>query len=369
MQQNTIYLHDIATVVPEHFYTQQFAIDFQKQLICNTEKEKRFLTKVYEGSAIQKRHTVIGDYGKSPEQFTFYPPSPDLKPEPSTKQRNDLYIRESCRLSQQAVEQLLNQFSPGIKDAITHLITVSCTGFSAPGFDIHLQKSLGLRPDLNRYHVGFMGCYAAFPAMKMARTICLAEPDARVLIVNVELCSLHYQQKFVPEIVVANALFADGITACLVSAHAGDSDGAKIILHDFYNRFLENSEDDMAWKIGEHGFDMQLSYYVPQKINDNITVVLDALFENAGISRDTIDIWAIHPGGKAILQKLETTLGLTKDDFAVSYEVLHDYGNMSSSTIFFVLEKILRAPDKKGNVFTAAFGPGLTLEAGYLEKV
>jgi predicted naringenin-chalcone synthase len=184
-----VYIHAIATCVPEHSYTQEFTLDFLLTLQGTTERKRDFLTKIYQGSAIHKRHTVIDDYGKDPADYTFYPQSPDLKPEPSTAVRNDLYIKEADRLSLQAVQALLDKL-PGLdKGAITHLITVSCTGFSAPGFDVHLVKKLGLAPSVNRLHIGFMGCYAAFPALRTARDICLADPGAGVIIVNLELCS------------------------------------------------------------------------------------------------------------------------------------------------------------------------------------
>jgi predicted naringenin-chalcone synthase len=363
-----VYLHEIATVVPEHSYTQKFAVDFQLDLICKTDKQRKFLQKIYEGSAIYKRHTVIGDYGKDPKDFTFYPKNRSLKPEPSTKKRNDLYIKESNRLSLQATNKLFELLPAHIRNSISHLITVSCTGFSAPGFDLHLIKELRLDPSIERYHLGFMGCYAAFPAMKMAQNICMTNPAARVLIVNVELCSLHYQQTFKPEIVVSNAIFSDGITACLVSSDKNDSDGKRILLHSFFSKYLQGSEDHMAWKIGDYGFDMTLSYYVPDWINRNINPIMSDLFDKVQIEKDDVEIWAIHPGGKAILKKLEESLGLDRDDFSYSYDVLWEYGNMSSSTIFFVLEKILRS-NKKGNIISAAFGPGLTVEVGFMEII
>lgn len=360
------YLHEIAAVVPEYSYTQEFAVDYQLDLICKTDKQREFLKKIYEGSAIYKRHSVIADYGKDPKEFTFYPKNRSLKPEPSTKNRNDLYIKESNRLSVLATRKLLELLPERIRDSISHLITVSCTGFSAPGFDLHIIKQLRLDPSIDRFHLGFMGCYAAFPAMKMAQNICTANPTARVLIVNVELCSLHYQLTFKPEIVVSNAIFADGVTACLVSSDKDDSDGKRIVLHSFLSRYLQGSEDHMAWKIGEHGFDMTLSYYVPGLINRNISQIMNNLFDKVKLRKEDIDIWAIHPGGKAILEKLQESLGLNKDDLSHSYDVLWEYGNMSSSTIFFVLEKILRS-NEKGKIISAAFGPGLTIEAGYME--
>jgi len=310
---------------------------------------------------------VINDYGKNPSEYTFYPKNEKMLPEPSTMQRNDLYIKESNRLSLVAVQNLLKKVSPEVKNKITHIITVSCTGFSAPGFDFHIVKELKLNPSIDRFHIGFMGCYAAFPALKLAKSICDSDSDARVLVVNVELCSLHFQQKFEPDIIVANAIFSDGVSACLVSSNEEDSEGAKFILNSFHSHLIPDSEEDMAWKIGMYGFDMKLSYYVPKLIDANILQIMESLLQKARIKKDDIDVWAIHPGGKAILEKLASTLGLTKEDLSISYEVLWEYGNMSSSTIFFVLEKILERKKAK-IIFTAAFGPGLTVETGVMEK-
>ncbi len=368
VNKKTVYLHDIAPIVPEHFYTQEFGLEFLLKLMGDTEKKRNFLTRIYKGSNIYKRHTVINDYGKDPSEYTFYPKNKNMQPEPSTMERNDLYIKESNRLSLKAVKKLIKQIENHIEKKITHIITVSCTGFSAPGFDFNIVKKLKLSPTIDRFHIGFMGCYAAFPAMKLAKDICLANNNARVLIVNVELCSLHFQQKFEPDIVVANAIFADGISAALVSANEKDSKGSKLILHSFFSKYIPDSEDDMAWKIGLYGFDMKLSYYVPKLIDANILPIMNELFKKNNITKSKIDIWAIHPGGKAILEKLEKTLNLKKEDFKHSYDVLREYGNMSSSTIMFILKRILN-DDKKGKIFSVAFGPGLTVETGLLEKI
>jgi predicted naringenin-chalcone synthase len=285
----------------------------------------------------------------------------------SSKNRNELYIKESRRLSLEAVAALLQKLQEGLQEKITHLITVSCTGVSSPGFDFHIVKECQLAPDVERFHIGFMGCCAAFPAMKLARTICLAEKDARVLLVTVELCSLHLQRKYELDTMVASAIFADGVAAALVSAHPDDSDGARLRLHAFHSEVLPDSETDMTWKIGDSGFEMRLSSYVPNLLEKNIQPVMARLFRKAGVAQREIRLWAIHPGGRLILDKLEKTLNLSKEDLQPSYDVLREYGNMSSSTILFVLDRILDTP-QKGKVFAAAFGPGLTVETSCVEK-
>ena len=370
MGSRTVYLHKIVTAVPEKFYTQEFALDFLLKLTeGESEKKRNLLKKLYKGTQIRKRHTVIDDYDKDPSEYTFYPKNPTLKPEPTTAQRNDLYIEEAKRLTLKAARQLFEETPEFDKGKITHVITVSCTGFVAPGLDFFLVRDLGLNPTIHRTNIGFMGCQGAFPAMKLARDFCLADPEARVLVVNVELCSVHIQQREELDIVVSNAIFADGISAALISAHKDDVNGSKYTLEKFATSFASNTENDMAWRIGDHGFLMKLSVYVPDIVKENIKPLMDGLFESSGIKQDEIDIWAIHPGGKAILEKAEEALGLTKEDLDSSYRIMQEYGNMSSTTIMFVLADILNDPKKKGKVFSAAFGPGITVEVGLMEKL
>jgi predicted naringenin-chalcone synthase len=208
-----------------------------------------------------------------------------------------------------------------------------------------------------------MGCFAAFPALKLAQSLVRSTPAAQVLIVDVELCTLHFQKAFEPDVVVANALFADGASAALLSAQPG-----KLKLHDFRSHIIPGSENDMAWIIGETGFDMKLSSYVPRLIEGNIQAVLDRLFVDSGWSRSELELFAVHPGGRAILEKTANVLGLTQGELDVSYDILRRYGNMSSVTVFFVLRELLDR-GKKGKLFSCAFGPGLTVESAFLEML
>lgn len=362
-----VFVHAIATRVPETHYTQQFALDFLLGLQGTTARKRTFLEKVYANTGIEKRHSVIGDYGKPVDEYTFFPNSPDLKPEPETWYRNDRFVEEADRLATRTAEDLLARLPEFEKRRITHLVTFSCTGFSVPGFDIHLVKTLGLNRDVHRFHIGFMGCYAAFPVMKLARDICLAHEDATVLVLGVELCSLHFQQQFSPETVVANAIFADGAAAALISATPSVGDGPTLRLDRFATYLVDDSEKEMAWRIGKHGFDMRLSLYVPAIIETNIPQVVSRLLDGSGVALSDIDLYAVHPGGRAILDKVNEALSLPDGALDISYDVLREYGNMSSVTIFFVLEAMLAAPEA-GRIFAAAFGPGLTVESGVLTK-
>jgi predicted naringenin-chalcone synthase len=212
----------------------------------------------------------------------------------------------------------------------------------------------------------------------MARDICKARPGAHVLIVAVELCSLHFQQKTDLDFLIANSLFADGAAAVLVGPalsaeqarnDAGDRGrGAQLILDGFMSRIIPGTEKDMAWKIGENAFDMRLSAYVPRLIEQNIRSIINELLLTTDTAFADIDIWAIHPGGRAILDRTAAVLSISESALFHSYEVLRQYGNMSSATIFFVLQRILENR-KSGTVFATAFGPGLTVESGLFRKL
>lgn len=362
------YLHHIATAVPEHSYDQDFALTTILKLIGDTDAKRNFLTRVYQGSGIRTRHSVIGDYKKKPSEHTFYPPNENLKPEPDTKSRNDLFIPESERLTALACDHLFMDLPRLKPSVITHLVTVSCTGFGAPGFDFHLIKHLGLRSSTERYHIGFMGCFGAFPALRLANHIIASDPEAKVLVVNCEICSVHFQLGFDPEIQVANAIFADGASAALLSGTPEDSSTSPWRLHQFSSSVIPESVSEMSWKIGAHGFDMRLSSYVPRLIESNIRPVIQSLLSRSNWSLEEIKHWAIHPGGRAILDKVCAVLDIKPEALKPSYETLRDFGNMSSATVMFVLAQILQS-GQTGKLFASAFGPGLTVESATMEKL
>jgi len=369
-----VYITDIVTAVPPRSYTQEEARRFITGLPRYTDAQKRFLNRIYESTAIDKRHTVVEDYHRRPEEYEFYPPNRELEPEPGLEKRNDLFITHAADLSVRAVRDLLERRRSDLDPlSITHLITVSCTGFSAPGFDFEIMRRIPLSPTVHRFHLGFMGCFAAFPALKLGHSICTADPDARVLIVNAELCSLHLQLKAETDMMVANALFADGVSATLLTGTAGlpeerPEGGRGLRILDYAGRVIDGSESDMAWRIGPIAFDMRLSAYVPKFIQRNIAGVVDDLLAGSDRTRADVDTWAIHPGGRAILDRAADALDLDTEAFADSYAVLREYGNMSSATIFFVLQRILERGDG-GEIFAAAFGPGLTVESALLQAV
>jgi predicted naringenin-chalcone synthase len=364
-QSNRAFLHDVELAVPEHRYSQSEALEIMDRLHPFEGAAARKRRRIYENSGIEFRHSVFSEFKESVPEHALFRSSDGTVVEPSTADRNDLYVKEARRLSRSAVERLLERHEQ-LAGSITHLITVSCTGFSAPGFDFYLVKDLGLPADVDRFHLGFMGCFAAFPALKLAKSICAADPEATCLIVNVELCSLHLQFKEDTDIVVANALFSDGVSAAVVSSRPLPGTNRRLRLDAFRSHTIPESEDDMAWTIGNTGFDMRLSAYVPRFIERDIGSILNGLLAHEGHSQSDIDIWAVHPGGRAILERVATALAIPTEKLQHSYDVLREFGNMSSVTIMFVLKRILEST-ATGRIFATAFGPGLTVESGLLQ--
>ena len=276
--------------------------------------------------------------------------------------RNDAYTAEAPRLLLDAARRAIES-APGVTEAdVTHVVTVSCTGFFAPGPDFVLVRDLGLAPSTQRFHLGFMGCCAAFPALRIAEQFVRADPAAVVLVVTVELCSLHVHIDDDPDQIVAASVFADGAAAAVVTATPAPGDGAFLELDAFQTGIVPSSEAEMAWTIGDHGFDMTLSSYVPRVVGQSIRSALQPLLQGSVPAR-----WAIHPGGRSILDRVQQALALTDDDLAASRDVLRRFGNMSSATVLFVLRELLvseaTGPEE---VCAVAFGPGLTVEAARL---
>jgi predicted naringenin-chalcone synthase len=252
--------------------------------------------------------------------------------------------------------------------SVTHLIVVCCTGMYAPGLDIELVENLGLPTTVQRTCITFMGCYAAFNALKVADAFCCKEEKAKVLIVCVELCSLHFQKTVSDDNFLANALFADGAAAVFVEAEPSTS--SRLKLEAFYNDLAPEGTNDMAWTIGSAGFEMRLSSYVPDIIKKGIGSFTQHLLEK--ISRQTSDVkyFAIHPGGKKILTAIEEALELKREQTQAAFDVLKRFGNMSSPTVLFVLKEIfskLSASDDDARILSFAFGPGLTMESMLLK--
>ena len=285
------------------------------------------------------------------------------------KRENELYTQEAKQLFTCAARKAVQACPAHTAKDITHVITVSCTGFFAPGPDYFIVKDLGLAPSTGRYHIGFMGCYAAFPALKMAKAFCEADPDAVVLIVSLELCTLHLRPPNDIDSIIATSVFADGGAAAIVSSQEPSAAEQSLRLEDLNTTLTPDGEGDMAWTIGDEGFNMVLSTYVPQILEANISDAVEPLLSKANVSKEAIDHWAVHPGGRAILDKIETGLGLCESKLASSRRVLRECGNMSSATVLFVLKDSLEKAAKDDTIYALAFGPGLTVESGLFTRV
>jgi predicted naringenin-chalcone synthase len=364
------YLGAIGTANPIHRIAQPQIAGFMAQALGFDEPDTRKLRALYRVSGIEHRYSVLPDYGRPNGEYTFFPNTPTLEPFPSVGQRMAVYRREALPLATEAVFDCLRQVPDVLPASITHLVTVSCTGMYAPGLDIELVRVLGLRPDVRRTCVNFMGCYAAVNAVKLADAFCRADTEARVLIVSVELCTLHFQKSPEEDHLISNALFGDGAAAALVLGRPLPNETPSLALTAFHCGLEPDGHDDMAWHINDFGFEMTLSSYVPKLIQRGIRRLTDGLLDSLPVQLADIRHFAIHPGGRRILETIETELNLTRDDNRHAYRVLRDYGNMSSATVLFVLRDVLAhttPADHGAPVLSCAFGPGLTLEAMLLE--
>lgn len=375
----TVALRGLSTVVPPTVLIQEEVRDvFGGQPGLNR-LAQRIVSTSFNVSGIQKRHTVLTELSRDahPDEPVFFDIDSGELLLPGTKARNELYAEFATTMYLDAGRAAI-EATPGIEASdVTHVITVSCTGFYAPGPDYVIARDLGLGAGVERYHLGFMGCYASIPALRIAKQLCEADADAVVLVVSVELCTLHLRSSNDPDTIVASSLFADGAGAGIVTARPLEDGERAFDLDRFATRITPVGEGDMAWKIGDHGFEMVLSNAIPSIIDEHITGALQPLFAHdpalaraldADASSDAVEHWAIHPGGRSILDKVESRLVLTEEQLVPARETLRDYGNMSSATVLFVLRNILDS-DVAGDgdrVAAMAFGPGLTVESALL---
>jgi len=360
-----VYVQNIASQVPETCYQQSFIRDRMKRWLNASRRLNRYIDTIYNQSSIDKRHTVIADTA------AFFKTSPGGRVSvPTTKVRNDMFTAAARIMCVDVAGNAIRGCANTDFSDITHLVTVSCTGFFNPGPDCEIIKALNLKKSVQRYNIGFMGCYAAFPALRLAHAICRADPGAVVLIVAVELCTLHAQLKEDSDSLRSGALFADGAAAVVVSAKDPAPDSKVLELDHFESTLMPDSEQDMAWTVGDTGFEMVLSQYIPRIIESNIRGIVEPLLARRGVDISDVDHWAVHPGGRAVLDKIESSLGLDHS-LEDSRSVLKQYGNMSSATVLFVLKRILERPAirTRESVVSMAFGPGLTVELGFLSKI
>lgn len=352
------YLLDINTAVPEFAIDKASFVRFVADQSCADENQLRKLRWMAEKSAIHTRYTALPDYQDSGSARLYYR---NGAPHHATvRERMDLYAELALNLSLRSAALLVAKFG-----APTHLVYTSCTGLSAPGIEVSLLRTLGLSPQTFRHTVNFMGCYAAVHALRTAHYICNSIPTARVLVVCTELCSLHYQDALHDDALLANLLFGDG-SAAVYMAGQEHAAGALLRWNDFHAELLPGGETDMSWALGRGSFEMRLSSYVPQLLFSHLQQGLDTAAKRWQSTPNPSWFWALHPGGKIILDVLAKQFSLNIEQMAPSLEVLRDYGNMSSASVLFVLQKILKQPtESQRSLLLAAFGPGLSMEFAY----
>ena len=354
----TAHINGIGTAVPEHDIHQPANAVLRTML--PDQRTRRVFDRMVDHSGIAHRYSFMRADEEAEEHEVdaggFYTRGNF----PSTGARMALYETEAPRLAICAVAALEREMPTGMLDGITHLVVASCTGFTAPGLDLQLVTGLGLRPDVQRTLVGFMGCSAAVPTLRVANQAVHANPAARVLVVNLELCSLHLQDTSDLNSLLPLTLFADGASAALVTAQP-----TGIALLDFLAIIIPDSSDLMTWRIGDKGFNMHLSGQVPQRIKQTLREEMEQSGANKilrGKQVKDFDLWAVHPGGRSVLDAVETGLGLTAADLSSSRRILHNYGNMSSATIMFVLQDMLHQHHHEARGLAMAFGPGMVAE-------
>jgi alpha-pyrone synthase len=343
------YLNRIATAVPPHDVHRKF-VEHAPSLLAD-ERSRRLFRRMADRAQIDHRYSFL-EPDPAPgtlDRVGFF--RRGAFPDTATRMR--FYESHAFGLARDALGTLGLEAG---RERITHLIVTTCTGFYAPGLDLQVMDHLGLDGGVERTTVGFMGCQAALPGLKLATHIVRSEPTARVLMLNLELCTIHLQETSDLESVLSFLIFADGCAASLVSA---EPTGLEIL--GFTSAVLPGSRDQIRWHIGNNGFLMWLDGAVPGTIARGLPDHARAV--TGGLHPGEVDLWAVHPGGRSVLDAVQDALRLDDGALATSRAVLRDHGNMSSATIMFVLRRILAqgGPDRHGCAL--AFGPGLTAEA------
>lgn len=350
--------------LPAYKHRQDDIHDFMQRVFALDDAGKRKLKFLYKHGGIENRYSVVPDYGLPANDWQFFHASENLEPFPALEKRMQWFRKYAAPLSESAIRQCLGETPPS---NITHLITVSCTGMSAPGLDLELLELLDLPLTTWRTSINFMGCYAAIHALKIADACCKADKNAKVLVVCTELCTLHFQREPTVDNLTSSLLFGDGAAAVLVS---GNDESEGLLIDRFYSTVALKGKQDMAWELSPRGFQMTLSGYIADLIGEDFDKIVSNALATSSLHKDEITHWCIHPGGKKILESIHNSLGFTNGQLKHSYDVLRDYGNMSSATILFVLNDIMQTIEEgsPARIFGAAFGPGLTMETFVLSN-
>lgn len=358
------YILGLATAVPQHSIQQSDALQKVFDTLPIEDSHKNQVANLYQNSGINKRHVITPDFNYDRSEWHFwgqdYP-----KTIPGMSKRNDLYKKEAASLAHKAAEMAIQDWG-GDPSEITHVISVSCTGVVIPGIEFSLINSLGLKRSIYRLGINFMGCFGAFKGIEVANAFAKINPKHRILVVCTELCSLHLQASITPDNLVANSIFADGSAAVVIGSDPSSNENIlwEVIKH--YSFGIDNTLEQMSWEASDHGFLMKLSGFVPLSIAKHIKPFTETLLDSHTNHSDCN--WAIHPGGKAILQIIEKKLHLEKEQTLASWNTLSDYGNMSSATFLFVLQNLRKQKNKKEWSVGLGFGPGLSIEGLLLKK-
>ncbi len=330
----------LGTAVPHHQLQQSALGEWMAASFPEEPQVARMIRAAHARSGIETRHSCLPDYGVQSANSRFKLGG-ERTNSATTAERMAVYARESVPLGLEAAQKAIATLARerqittrDLADSITHLVAVSCTGFFAPGLDFALAKELQLRSTVDRQLIGFMGCAASFNGLRSAVQAVRSQPDALALVVCVELSSIHSYPDHSRDTIIASSLFADGAGAALVGLPQ-QQDRSYFLLNDFHTNIKPETETEMAWQIGDHGFTLRLSPRVPAHLAAIAPAALAELFAHGRPS-----FWAIHPGGRAIVERLAKIFALSAEATAATYGVLRRYGNMSSATTLFVLESL-----------------------------
>lgn len=356
------FLSSLATAVPRHRYRQSDILLFMQAKAPEDLRVKRSLASVYQHSGIGYRHSVLPDFDLG------HPGIFDGAAMPSTQNRMALYTRQAAALGHSVITQVAERLAEAGKDLghITHLVWVSCTGLTSPGLETAMARQFPFKKGMQTTAFNFLGCHGFFHALRYARAMVEAQANANVLIVCVELCTLHFQARWHTDQILANALFADGGAGVVVSARPLGQNGVEIIGQS--QAHLPDSETLMMWNLGDTGFDMRLSQDLPQNLERSVNEVIANALLTQKMTRDEIVFWLFHPGGKRILDRLEAALALNPGHLTASRKALEMVGNVSSATILFALKAFLDQTQPQAssqNGIMLGIGPGLVLETAF----
>jgi predicted naringenin-chalcone synthase len=352
----------IGTAVPVYGAKQSAILEF----MCTAyhdDTASRKLNILFHNSGINIRYSVVPDFNNGQSKHNIFDVNQST---PDVEKRLNVFKENAVSIAIDAIQNALQKLNTTIADfKITHLITVTCTGIYAPGIGAALIEQLNLPNDIFHTAINFMGCNAAFPALNMADMITKTDENAKVLVVCVELCTLHFQPKDDNDNLLANTIFGDGAAAVVVISDraAKQNSQSGLSVNGFYSLLLNKGKNLMGWNITPINFEMVLDAGIPEFIGSEVNEIVMKAGKKFTITPAAIDKWAIHPGGKKILDAVKKQLPLSDADMHYSYKVLADYGNMSSPTILFVLNEIMEAELKTGEtIFSIGFGPGLSIE-------